>query len=296
VRFGICHLHSPLSVISWESPVRESGRFRALSAIVAFSDVHLGYDRTDYDRFMEFLQELQSRDDLADVVIVGDLIDLWRRDVVGLEFALSRYMEELKTLQKKINVHYVIGNHDFHIGSLKNHDYPFKPQSSLMLERFGYTVRFLHGHQCDPLQNILGPDTSEILCWTLSDDVGEAKSRLWDLFGLKSKLSKEEFEAKVDSLMSPPEDVRRTEALGAVTDFVECVRAYLKVTEEKEFIVFGHTHKPFIDLDSRVANTGCWIKGANPANTYFEFVQWPPRIVEFKAQQLLPTSISKIKF
>jgi UDP-2,3-diacylglucosamine pyrophosphatase LpxH len=267
-----------------------------MSAIVAFSDVHLGYDRTDYDHFMEFLQELQNRDDLADVVIVGDLVDLWRRDIVGLEFALSKYVEELKRLQNKVNVHYVLGNHDFHVGYLKNHDYPLKPQSSLTIERFGYTVRFLHGHQCDPLQNILGPNTSEILCWTLSDDVGEAKSRLWDLFGTKSKLPKEEFEANVESLMRPPEDERRIQAFGLPADFVDCIKAYLKVTEEKEFIVFGHTHEPFIDVNSRVANTGCWIKGANPANTYFEFVRWPPRIVEFNGQPLIPTTISKLKF
>jgi UDP-2,3-diacylglucosamine pyrophosphatase LpxH len=197
---------------------QSESKARALSAIIGFSDVHLGYDQTDYDHFTEFLQGLQNRDDLADVVIVGDLIDLWRRDVVGLEFALSRYMEELKILQKKVNVHYVIGNHDFHVGSLKNHDYPFATQSSVTIERFGYTLHFLHGHQCDPLQNILGPETSEILCWTMSDDIGEWKSKLWDIFGPKLakgklKLAKSKFEANVDSLMSPPEDARRTAAL-----------------------------------------------------------------------------------
>ncbi len=245
---------------------------------------------------MKFLLELQKRNDLGDVVIVGDLVDLWRRDIVGLEFELSGYIEELKNLQKKVNVHYVFGNHDFHVGYLRDHDYPFEPQSSLSIKRFGYTIRFLHGHQCDPLQNILGPNTSEILCWTLSDDMGEAKSRLWDLFGSKSKLQKEEFLAKVDSLMTPPEDTRRTEALGTVSDFVECIKAILKVTGQKEFIVFGHTHKPFIDLDRRVANTGCWIKGTIPTNTYFEFVNWPPQIIEFGGQPLKPSSLSALKF
>jgi len=91
-----------------------------MSAIVAFSDVHLGYDRADSVRFMEFVKSLQNRDDLGDVVIVGDLVDLWWRDIVGLEFELSRDVEELKSLQKKVNVHYVICNHDFHVGHLKN--------------------------------------------------------------------------------------------------------------------------------------------------------------------------------
>jgi UDP-2,3-diacylglucosamine pyrophosphatase LpxH len=276
-----------------------------MSAIIAFSDVHLGYDRTDYDRFIEFLQELQKRDDVADVVIVGDLIDLWRRDVVGLEFVLSKYMEELKTLQKNVNVHYVIGNHDFHVGSLKNHEYPFTGQSFLTLERFGYTMYFIHGHQCDPLQNILGPETSEILCWTMSDNVGEWKSKLWDIFGPKlakgrPEVTRHDFEDEIDSLMSPPEDERRTEALEkkyeGLSVFVECLKAYFRTTERDEFVVYGHTHKPFIDLNSRVANTGCWIKGAIHADTYFEFAQWPPQIVEFKGQPLAPTSISKLKF
>lgn len=276
-----------------------------MSAIVAFSEVHLGYDRTDYDGFMEFLQGLQNRDDVADVVIVGDLIDLWRRDVVGLEFVLSKYMEELKRLQKKVNVHYVIGNHDFHVGFLKNHDYSFTGQSSITIVRFGYTIHFLHGHQCDPLQNILGPETSEILCWTMSDNIGEWRSKLWDIFGPKlakgkPKLSKHRFEAEIDAVMSPPEEERRTDALSkkfaGVADFVECLRGYFRRTEEKEFVVYGHTHKPFIDLNSRVANTGCWIKGASPANTYFEFAEWPPRIIEFKGKPLIPSTISKLRF
>jgi UDP-2,3-diacylglucosamine pyrophosphatase LpxH len=267
-----------------------------MSGIVAFSDVHLGYSRADSEAFMEFLLELQNRNDLADVVIVGDFVDLWRRDIVGLEFELSRYMEELRKLQRKVKVHYVFGNHDFHVGYLQNHDYPFEPQSSFSIERSGYMIKFLHGHQCDPLQNILGPDTSEILCWTLSDNLGEAKLWLWDLFGSRSGLRQEEFEKKVNSLMIPPEDKRRTEALGTVSDFVECVKAVLKVTAQNEFIVFGHTHKPFIDLDRRVANTGCWIKGTIPANTYFELLEWPPQVIEFKGRPLNPVSVATLNF
>ncbi len=266
-----------------------------MSAIVAFSDVHLGYGQADSDSFMQFIKELQNRDDLGDVVIVGDFVDLWRRDIIGLEFELSKYVEELKILQKKAEVHYVIGNHDFHVRYLEDHGYPFKPQPSLALDRFGYTIKFLHGHQCDPLQHILGPNTSEYLCWTLSDDIGEKKSRLWEILGSRAK-SKEEFEANIDALMSPPEDRRKAQTLGSFSDFVDCVKAELKVTGENEFIVYGHTHQPFIDLEKRVANTGCWIKGANPSNTYFEFARWPPQVVRFKGEPLEPRSISALNF
>jgi UDP-2,3-diacylglucosamine pyrophosphatase LpxH len=266
-----------------------------MSSILAFSDVHLGYAQSDSDAFIAFIHELQNRNDLGDVVIVGDFVDLWRRDVVGLEFELSRYMEELKALQKKTNVHYVIGNHDFHVGFLKNHGYPFTPQTSVVITRFGYTIHFLHGHQCDPIQNILGPDTSEILCWTMSDDFGEWKSKLYDRIRPKS-MSREEFESNIESLMTPPEDRPRRERFGLPTDFVECLKAHFGITGEKEFIVFGHTHQAFIDLGKRVANTGCWIKGAHPANTYFEFGSWPPSVVEFNGSKLSPTSVSTLKF
>jgi UDP-2,3-diacylglucosamine pyrophosphatase LpxH len=273
------------------------GGHHALSAIVAFSDVHLGYDQADSNGFLEFIKYLQGRRDLGDVVIVGDFIDLWRRDIVGLEFELSRYVEELKTLQKTAKVHYVAGNHDAHVKLLKDHNYPFDPQPSIGIKRFGYTVKFLHGHQCDPLQNILGPNTSEILCWTLSDDIGDKKSWLWEILGSEGKKSrryafghkiksKKDFRAKIDVLMSPPEDVRRTKALaqkfGTLSNFVDCLKAKSRITGRKEFIVYGHTHQPFIDLEKRVANTGSWIKGGSPSNTYFEFARWPPEVIRFK--------------
>jgi len=145
----------------------------------------------------------------------------------------------------------------------------------------------------------LGPETSDILCWTLSDDIGKQKSWLWEILASKG-FQRDKLEAKIDSLMCPPEDKRRTEAFEAqfetAADFVECLKAYFKITGENEFIVYGHTHKPFIDIGKRVANTGCWIKGANPANTYFEFERWPPRLVEFKGQPLESTSIATLKF
>ena len=281
-----------------------------MSAIVAFSDVHLGYDQADSDGFLEFIKYLQGRRDLGDVVIVGDFIDLWRRDIIGLEFELSRYVEELKILQKTAKVHYVAGNHDAHVKLLKDHKYPFDPQPSIGIKRFGYTVKFLHGHQCDPVQNILGPDTSEILCWTLSDDLGKKKDRLWEILTSKGKMkisrrysaserkvkSKRDLAAKIDLLMRPPEYRSRAKALGAFSDFVDCVKANLKFVGEHEFIVFGHTHTPFIDLDKRVANTGSWIKGMSPPNTYFEFDSWPPQIKSFKGETLEPRSISTLRF
>jgi UDP-2,3-diacylglucosamine pyrophosphatase LpxH len=268
--------------------------------IIAFSDVHLGLKDSNSDDILEFLQQLQNRSDLSDLVIVGDFIDLWRRDVIGLEFEISEYIEALKAIQNKgVDVHYIIGNHDFHIGCLKNYAYPnFEFKTSLPLERFGYKINFLHGHQCDSLQIILGPDGMEIFCWTLSDVAGDDKSKLWDIltkllnfFKLSPRLgvNKDTFNTQFEALMSPPENAVRKEAYEknykTDSEVISCLRKNLGMGKgENEFIVFGHTHKPFIDINERVANTGCWIKGT--PNTYFEFKKWPPQVIPFEVKPL----------
>ena len=112
-------------------------------------------------------------------------------------------------------------------------------------------------------------------------------------------MSKSEFERNLNALLSPPEDARRIRAFTeyeSFSEFVECLKAKLKATGEKEFVVFGHTHKPFIDVEKRVANTGCWVDGTLPSNTYFEFERWPPRLIEFKGKELKATAISLLKF
>jgi hypothetical protein len=81
---------------------------------------------------------------------------------------------------------YVIINNDFHVKYLEEHGYPFKSQPSLALGKDGDTIKFLHGHNVT-LFSILGPDTCEYLCWTLSDDIGEKKSKLWEILSSRVK-------------------------------------------------------------------------------------------------------------
>ena len=72
--------------------------------IIAVSDVHLGYMNasktesfSDKKSFVSFLDGLAGRDDITDFVICGDLLDMWRRDMVGVTIEnldiLSRFQE-----------------------------------------------------------------------------------------------------------------------------------------------------------------------------------------------------------
>ncbi len=260
--------------------------------IIAFSDVHLGYEESDSESFKDFLEYLESREDITHIVIVGDFIDLWRRDVVGLGFELSSYIEKLRKIQMRCKVHYVIGNHDFHMRELKRYVYPFRFRSSLSLRKLGYKLFFLHGFQCDPLQMIAYPTLLEVMCWTLSDDIGVKKSNIWDVIHPKKlKITKEELDKVIDNLYQPPETKLRMRAYGIVEEIVQCIRKTFKKVKKDEFIVYGHTHRPGIFPEDRIANTGSWVKDSKKYNTYFEFTEWPPQVKVFKGKELQPQKL-----
>ena len=49
-------------------------------AIIAVSDLHLGFDASDKAAFIQFLRKLQSDPNVTDLVLLGDIVDMWRRD------------------------------------------------------------------------------------------------------------------------------------------------------------------------------------------------------------------------
>ncbi|MGY5881570.1 MAG: hypothetical protein RTV31_15070, partial [Candidatus Thorarchaeota archaeon] len=60
---------------------------------IVVSDVHLGYDtKCDVNAFNDFISELenptgrilQQNETLSNLILIGDIIDLWRRDNVDL--------------------------------------------------------------------------------------------------------------------------------------------------------------------------------------------------------------------
>ncbi len=236
--------------------------------IIAVSDVHLGYvnpdnkkeslsNKDDFEKFLDMVANMAGIDKL---VLAGDVCDLWVRDPVGAILENADTLYKLQMLQSKMEVYYVIGNHDYYLRKLDNFKYQFKfyERDSLTLQDSGKTYRFKHGYDFEPIMNEIYFDA---LCYS-GDELGNIASRAYQLFTKWSKklVGKEQFDAMLEPAKKrlSPEKTTNIElkACGSVKD--------------GEILVFGHTHKPFINKKGNVVNLGSWVKDAQIQNTYLE--------------------------
>src|SRR5208337_3725500 len=84
--------------------------------VAVTSDHHLGYANSDKAAFNSFLDNLSQRSDVTHVVLLGDVVDMWRRDASGVFLEHHDTVAKLLALKSKgIQVFYVAGNHDYHV-------------------------------------------------------------------------------------------------------------------------------------------------------------------------------------
>jgi UDP-2,3-diacylglucosamine pyrophosphatase LpxH len=81
---------------------------------IVFSDTHFGYERFNTDQFTGFLNYIEGSN-VDRIIILGDMLDLWRVDPVFCLSAAWTLLEKLRVMNRE--THYVIGNHDYHIWS-----------------------------------------------------------------------------------------------------------------------------------------------------------------------------------
>jgi predicted phosphodiesterase len=74
--------------------------------------------------------------------------------------------------------------------------------------------------------------------------------------------------------------VRLNETLGGVE------RKAIASVQPGEVLVFGHTHRPFINDVGSVANTGSWVTTAPIHNTYVRLEGGKPRLLVFEGQEI----------
>jgi len=232
--------------------------------IIVVSDVHLGTEDSDETAFNAFLSSILDDDEVTDFVLLGDIVDMWRRDASGVFLENMVTVKAIKDIQNKLKVHWVAGNHDYHLLKLKNRapffHYPFEFKETLELVDGGYTYRFMHGHEfeyedeLDFMRPIL-----DMFCHVMSDSL---MMKAGDLH------------------MGP--NTRLRDKLGDIEG-----RAYDEVRDKSDqILVFGHTHHPFINQGKNLVNTGSWVKDANPHNTYVELKGGIPRLFVFKGEEI----------
>ncbi len=238
--------------------------------IVVASDQHLGYANSNVKEFESFLDGLAGRSDVTDLVILGDFVDMWRRDVSGLFLEYHSIVEKVLALQQKMRVRCVAGNHDYHLLKLQDHGYPliFEPFATIQGENFTYVLR--HGWEFDLAQQ---KPVMELLCDNMSDEGGKIRSDFWDalrslgkdIWGSITDLS--DFHGGRDKyiahLLTPPKE-RLLPYIGDVE------KRALASVGSGEILIFGHTHRPFVNSDKNVANSGSWVSDEDITNTYVE--------------------------
>lgn len=262
--------------------------------IVVISDLHLGTDKCDSSALDRFLDWLRDEPEVTDLVLLGDIVDMWRRDASGVFLENREMIGKLLSLQPRITLHYVAGNHDHHVQHLKNvkeyFRYPFEFATELIINDGPYTYRFIHGHELeygtrdeDPMMYMV----IEALCRVMSDGEGSFEDEVWGLvtktwseisyfFAAITLRKKRQVKLAVRRLQSDPqvrlEDTRKE---------IEKRALRRHGGRTNEVLIFGHTHHPFINEQENVANSGSWVTSAPVHNTYVVLAEGKPRLFVF---------------
>lgn len=248
---------------------------RATGRVVVAGDVHLGAETADADSFDAFLATLyRDRDELDEVVLLGDVWDLVRRDPFGVALETAGTLESLARLSQAVPVTYVLGNHDVHLQGLDDARYDLAFRDEYTFEQAGTRIHVRHGNDFDALQSnrlsryLSGPgDRGEIdptrglkdsVVARVRDAVGGLKR------GFRSRL-RTDGGSPVPSY--PRRERRAHEYLATIAD---------------DKLVYGHTHAPYVHHENLAANPGSWKTTAPVSNTYVEVVDGRLALYEFR--------------
>lgn len=227
--------------------------------IIAISDVHLGYDKSNRSDFYRFLEACNSAD-IEHLVLLGDILDFWRRNNARIveDEQNAKILDKLAGLNAK-HIHYVVGNHDYYMLKLsERYDqcYHFEISKNLRLEDGGNKFYFIHGYELEALANLepLSVEDyerfSEQMCFN-EDIMGGFASKLWDI------LKNHDLSWGLDMLKKPPQE---REKIDLIYDLAISRGRYILLgMRPGEKLVYGHTHRPFINDERTVANTGSWV-------------------------------------
>ncbi|MBN3039787.1 MAG: metallophosphoesterase, partial [Candidatus Omnitrophica bacterium] len=212
---------------------------------VFISDLHLGDgSRTDdfsRDReLLEFLDFIETED--AELIILGDFLELWQADLDRILFAHAKVIERLLKLNGKLT--YVIGNHDY---------IPFIRYTELGLgvcqEYHSSSLALIaeHGHKYDifnryknPLRAVQWPPG---MYFTLA--VAYLERFIHpdiDQWAKNAILRFDDFTQKAISLKNKvnPSSSEYVKRGGHFGEFTRAVKAH--IAKGIKVVVFGHTH------------------------------------------------------
>jgi len=245
----------------------------------------LGFVSSDKGAFIRFLRQLQGDPSVTDLVLLGDIVDMWRRDSSGVFLENHEVLDLIIDLQKKVHVHYVAGNHDFHLLKLQGREYPITFLRDLTLQQDGLNCRFVHGWEFDEMQH---EHFMESLCHAMSDRKGDRATNIW------AALNRDEHElTRFFSVVAHGGRKHRTVEVLQL-DPQERLKETLKGVERRarstvqpgEVLVFGHTHRPFVNRAENLVNIGSWLTTDPIHNTFVRLEGGKPKLFVFEGAEI----------
>jgi len=247
--------------------------------IIVVSDVHLGSDvgrkckgtgrASDdleldplFQAFMGYIgkEYLHTKEDR--LIFLGDIFDFWRKDAAQVLIENQEAISRMKEIAGRSVINYVVGNHDYSIREMwrvAGTKRLFSTMDkSLNLDIDGVAFAFIHGHQLEVLANPydksqkIYDSISALLCST-AGVTGTAASALWSCIDPGKH---------TDYMKSMKRSTsERLKGKHNAQDTIEKL-AHSKsrpiYTGADGWLVYGHTHRGYVDEESRTANTGSW--------------------------------------
>lgn len=120
---------------------------------IFISDIHLGVK----DCKAEFLDSFLKKNKPKNLYLVGDIVDFWRLKNKSFwpQSHVNLVRRILSLARKETKVHWIIGNHDYHLVSYLDKNLYFE-FGNISIERVVTHKNWLvlHGDQFDPFRNI----------------------------------------------------------------------------------------------------------------------------------------------
>lgn len=231
--------------------------------VVAASDVHLGWDESNTKDFREFLTETVPQLDVDALLLLGDIVEMWRRGIASVLIEHNGVFQDIEQLDSQdIEVVMVAGNHDWRLMQVNSSGDVVSPAPWQFTDEFyfssgGKNFVGVHGHKADPAT--ASDAENESLCMTndeTADNIVNAYESIspqiprdTGVFDRNFLLPRTGFRTLVDL---DRDGVRERRAPG-ITNRIE--QLY------NEHVIFGHTHIPKESEQS--TNCGSWTGNVN---------------------------------
>jgi UDP-2,3-diacylglucosamine pyrophosphatase LpxH len=247
--------------------------------IVVVSDVHLGSDvgrkckgtgracddlELDplFQAFVGYIgkEYLQTKEDR--LILLGDIFDFWRKDAAEVMIENQEAVSKMKEIAGRSVINYVVGNHDYSIKEMwrvaRTRNLFCSMDKRLHLDIEGKAFTFIHGHQLEVLANPYDKSEkvydsiSAMLC-SSAGVTGTMASTLWSAIdpGTHGDYIKSMKKSTSERLKG------KHNALDIVEELAQSKSRPI-YTGADGWLVYGHTHRSYVDEESRTANTGSW--------------------------------------